>query len=227
LNSPDISVIIPVYNGVKYLAEAIESVLAQTLEPLEIIVVDDGSTDRSLEIAGQFLPRVTIVRQENKGAGAARNTGVRVATGGYFAFLDADDLWTPQKLSIQRSLLESHPETDMVFGTVKQFISPELPAEQQGTLRKEMGTMPGYSHGAMLIERTKFLHVGPFSEQLEIGEFIDWFSRARHLGLTHRILDDIVLKRRIHTQNMGIYKRGHLNNYTAILRKAIARKRNQ
>ncbi len=225
LNSPDISVIIPVYNGGKYLAEAIESVLAQTLEPLEVIVVDDGSTDQSLEIAGNFVPRVRIVSQENKGAGAARNTGIRVAKGAYLAFLDADDLWTPQKLSIQHSFLESQSKTDMVFGMVKQFISPELPAEYQGNLRKEMATMAGYSHGAMLIERAKFLRVGPFNEQLEIGEFIDWFSRARHLGLTHCILDDIVLKRRIHNQNMGIYKRGHLKDYTALLREAIARKR--
>ena len=219
--------IIPVYNGGKYLAEAIESVLAQTLEPVEIIVVDDGSTDQSLEIARNFVPRVRIVSQENKGAGAARNTGIRVAVGGYLAFLDADDLWTPEKLMIQRSFLESQPGTDMVFGTVEQFISPELPAEHVVKLRKEIETMPGYSHGAMLIERAKFLRAGPFNEQLEIGEFIDWFSRARHLGLTHCITHDIVLKRRIHNQNMGVYKRGHLKAYTAILREVIARKRNQ
>ncbi len=226
-DSPNISVIIPVYNGAKYLAEAIESVLAQVLAPAEIIVVNDGSTDRSLEIACQFLPRITIVSQENKGAGAARNTGIGVATGRYLAFLDADDLWTPEKLMIQRSFLEGQPGTDMVFGTVVQFISPELPAKHLENLRKEMETMPGYSHGAMLIEKAKFMPVGPFNEQLEIGEFIDWFGRARHLGLTHHIVNDIVLKRRIHNQNMGIYKRGHLKDYTAILRDAIARKRNQ
>ena len=225
MNTIDISVIIPVYNGGKYLAEAIESVLAQTLKPAEIIVVDDGSTDDSKEIARKYLPKVRTISQENKGAGAARNTGIQVAKGSFLAFLDADDLWTGQKSVIQYSFLEEHPETDLVFGKVEQFISPEFPAVYQGNLRKEMEIMPGYASGALLIEREKFLRVGLFNEQLEIGEFIDWFSRAKGLGLTHHAMDDIVLKRRIHGLNMGIYKRGHLKDYTALLREAIARKR--
>src|SRR5436305_1029668 len=92
-NQPMISVIIPVYNGERYLGEAIESVLAQSYHWLEIILVDDGSTDGSATVAKQFSPAVQVVRQPNLGAGAARNRGIALAQGEFLAFLDADDLW--------------------------------------------------------------------------------------------------------------------------------------
>jgi glycosyltransferase involved in cell wall biosynthesis len=222
-----ISVIIPVFNTEKYLAEAIESVLSQTVKPAEIIVVDDGSTDNSAEVARQFEPLVRLICQENKGVGAARNIGINNASGEFLAFLDADDLWAENKLEIQLSYLQNNPATDMVFGYVEQFISPELPDEHKSNLKPELEKMQGFLAGAMLIKKTTFLKVGFFNEKLELGEFIDWFSRAKDLGLSFHVLDEIVLKRRIHTSNMGIYKKQHLKDYTALLREAIARKRAQ
>jgi len=222
-----ISVIIPVFNTEKYLAEAIESVLSQTLKPTEIIVVDDGSTDKSIEVARQFEPLVRIISQVNKGAGAARNTGIQEASGDFLAFLDADDFWTENKLELQLSYLRNNPKTDMVFGYVEQFISPELPDEHKSKLNLELGKMQGFVAGAMLIKKATFLKSGLFNEKLELGEFIDWFSRAKDLGLTFHVMDEIVLKRRIHTTNMGIYKKQHLKDYTTLLREAIARKRAQ
>ncbi len=85
--------------------------------------------------------------------------------------------------------------------------------------------MPGYVAGAMLICKETFLKVGLLNEKLELGEYIDWFSRAKDMGLKFHLSDAVVLKRRIHTSNMGIYKRQHLKDYTAILREALARKR--
>ncbi len=126
---PLISVIIPVFNTEKYLAKAIESVLSQTLKPNEIIVVDDGSTDKSIEVARQFEPPVRIISQANKGVGSARNVGTQAASCDFLAFLDADDFWTENKLEIQLSYLENNPKTDMIFGYVEQFISPELSDE--------------------------------------------------------------------------------------------------
>jgi len=225
--TPKITVIIPVFNTEKYLAQAIGSVLSQTLKPTEIIVVDDGSTDKSAEVARQFEPLVRIINQENKGAGAARNAGILEASGDFLAFLDADDFWTKDKLEIQLSYLENNPKTDMVFGYVEQFISPELPDEHKSKLNLELEKMQGFLAGAMLTKKTTFLKVGPFNEKLELGEFIDWFSRAKDLGLSFQVLNEIFLKRRIHTSNMGIYKKQHLKDYTTLLREAIARKRTQ
>jgi len=222
---PTISVIIPVYNTEKYLAQAIKSVLDQTVQPDEIIVVDDGSTDKSVEVARQFLPKVKIITQQNKGAGTARNVGIKEASGAYLAFLDADDLWVENKLEQQLSYLENHPETDMVFGIVAQFVSPELSAEHQSKLKTELEKMPGYVAGAMLIKLETFMKVGLLNEKLELGEFIDWFSRAKDMRLSYHVLDEVVLKRRIHTTNMGIYKKQNLKDYTSILREALARKR--
>ncbi len=223
--TPKITVIIPVFNTEKYLAEAIGSVLSQTVKPAGIIVVDDGSTDNSTEVARQFEPLVRLICQENKGAGAARNTGIINASGEYLAFLDADDLWTENKLEIQLSYLQNNPGTDMVLGYVEQFISAGLPDDYKSNLKPELEKMQGFLAGAMLIKKATFLKVGFFSEKLELGEFIDWFSRAKDLGLTYEVLPEILLRRRIHDANMGIYKKHFKKDYTSILREAIARKR--
>lgn len=221
-----ISVIIPVYNTEKYLAEAIQSVLNQSLKPTEIIIVDDGSTDGSVSVVKTFGDKVNLLLQpKNMGCGVARNRGIAEAQGEYLAFLDADDFWPENKLEIQLAYLQSHPEADMVFGMTEQFISPELPTEHQSKLRGELKKMPGYLAGPMLIKKETFVKVGLFNEKLELGEFIDWFSRAKDMGLSFHLLDSTVLFRRIHTTNMGIYKKQHLKDYTTLLRDALARKR--
>ncbi len=221
-----ISVIIPVYNTEKYLAEAMESVLAQEINPIEIIVVDDCSTDGSLKVAEQFGENIKLLKLgENKGPGSARNAGIKIATGKFLSFLDADDIWTNEKLVGQLTFLEEHPGMDMAFGQVEQFISPELPDEHKSKLRVELTKLPGYVAGGMLIRKDTFMKVGLFDEKLELGEFIDWFSKAKDLGLKYHVTDEVVLKRRIHTSNMGVTKREHLKDYTSLLRAALARKR--
>jgi len=228
MKNKTVSVIIPVYNAGKYLGEALESILMQSVKPAEIIVVDDGSTDNSLEVAQQFGKKITILRHAvNKGCGAARNSGIKAAVGPYLAFLDADDLWVEGKLEKQMNFLQNNPDIDMVLGNVEQFISPELTAENQRRLKEELKKMPGYVTGTMLLRKQVFDQVGMFNEKLELGEFIDWFARAKDMGLKYFMFDEIMLKRRIHTTNMGITKKQHLNDYTAILRAALARKRNQ
>ena len=221
-----ISVIIPVYNARKYLGQAIESVLAQSLKPLEIIVVDDGSTDNSVAVAQEFEPDITLLKlAENNGAGAARNLGINKASGRYLAFLDADDFWVRNKLEIQLDYLKKNMAMDMVFGKVEQFISPELPDTSRQQLKANLKEMPGFSAGTILIKKEAFANVGLFNEKLELGEFIDWFSRAKDMGLRFHMLDEIVLKRRIHDSNMGVYKQQYLKDYTSILRAALERKR--
>ena len=114
MDLPLISVVIPVYNSASYLGGAIRSVLDQTYSNVEIIVVDDGSTDGSGDVTSSFGNRVRYVRQDNMGACAARNYGIRLAKGSYIAFLDADDLWLPEKLTEQSAVLEAKPK----FGAV-------------------------------------------------------------------------------------------------------------
>ncbi|MFN8443095.1 MAG: glycosyltransferase family A protein [Caldilineaceae bacterium] len=217
MKQPRISVVVPVYNGARYLGAAIESILAQGWQRLELLVVDDGSTDQSVQIAEEYSPQVQCIRQANAGPGAARNRGVEAAQGEFLAFLDADDLWPPDKLALQIDYLYKHPALDMVFGQVEQFISPELPPEQQPAMPPQP-IMTGLHVGAMLIRRQSFARVGPFATTWTIGEFIDWYGRAQRLGLQSANLPTIVMRRRLHTTNLTRRTQERRSDYLQIIK---------
>lgn len=226
MNQATISVIIPVYNGERYLAEAIDSVLAQSRLPTEIIVVDDGSTDHSVQVAQRYQPLVQCVQQTNCGPGAARNRGIRLAQGEFLAFLDADDRWLPSKLASQMAQLDAQPALDMVFGQVEQFISPELTPEQQPLLPTHP-IMTGLHVGAMLIRRPSFARVGEFATTWTIGEFIAWYGRAQTLGLQTASLPQVVMQRRLHTANLTRRTQDRRGDYLKILKAQLDEKRAQ
>jgi len=119
--APQVSVIIPTFNQSGYLVEAIKSVLSQTYTSLEVIVVDDGSTDNTAEVVGAFDSRVRYLRQSNKGTAAARNAGIAHAKGKWIAFLDHDDLWMPEKLALQIPLFEADPKLGLVYAAIRFF----------------------------------------------------------------------------------------------------------
>jgi glycosyltransferase involved in cell wall biosynthesis len=222
---PLISVMIGVYNAEPYLAEAIESVLAQDYVPLELIVVDDGSNDGSAAVAKSF-PQVNYFFQENAGNGAARNRAVEAATGDLFAFVDADDRFTPGKLTLQKTALDADPALDMVFGHVREFLSPELDEETRNSLRPPAPEpMPWTAPNLMLIRRESFLRVGPFSTTFRVGVTVDWFARASEAGLRYAVLPEVVLERRLHTQNNGLRESGARSQYLDVIRAAMERRR--
>jgi glycosyltransferase involved in cell wall biosynthesis len=223
--SRSISVVIGVYNAEPYLAEAVDSVLMQDYRPLELIVVDDGSTDGSREVAQRY-EEVRLIQQANAGNGSARNTGLQAATGEFLAFLDADDRFTPGKLSLQMRALDEDPDLDMVFGHVQEFVSPELDEETRATIRPPAATpMPWTAPNLMLIRRASFDRVGLFSTAVRVGVTVDWFARADEAGLRHRILPETVLERRLHTQNNGLRERDSRSQYLQVLKAALDRRR--
>jgi glycosyltransferase involved in cell wall biosynthesis len=220
-----VSVVIAVYNGERYLADAIRSVLAQTQRPREVIVVDDGSTDGSVAIAEGFAPDVQCYARPHAGVGAALNFGVAQATGEFLAFLDADDLWASDKLARQVSVFGSPGEPDMVFGHAQQFLSPELTPEQRARLLCPTAPMPGIVKGTLLIRRGVFARVGPFDTTHNLGDFIDWYLRAREAGLGHVLLPDVLLRRRIHHTSLGTRERDSRADYAHILKASLDRRR--
>ena len=227
-NLSRVSVIVPVRDGARHLGEALESVLAQTHPNSEIWVVDDGSRDESAAVAARFSDRgVRCVSQPPSGAAAARNRGVALATGDFLAFLDADDLWTPDKLACQCAALEADSTLDLVFGHAEQFISLELDETTRARLCCPEGSAPGFVAGAMLARRAVFTSAGPFETRWELGEFLAWFARVRELGRRERMLDRVVLRRRLHETNQGRQKRGHYPDYARILKAALDRRRRQ
>ncbi len=195
-----VSVVIPVHNGERFLAEAVRSVLAQTLADLEVIVVDDGSTDTSAGIAGSF-PSVRCIRLENKGVAAARNEGLRAARAERIAFLDQDDLWLSSKLERQVALLSRDPGSDCAICLEKFFIEPGT--ERPHWVRGEALETPvvAFEPSALLARRRAFDTVGLFDESYRLASDADWFFRARDLGIAIGVVPELLLLRRIHGDN--------------------------
>jgi glycosyltransferase involved in cell wall biosynthesis len=223
--TPLISVMIGAYNAAPYLGEAIDSVLGQDYDPIELIVVDDGSTDETADVARSFS-QAKLIQQENGGNGSARNRAVQNASGELYAFLDADDRFTPGKLSVQKAALDADPGLDMVFGHVREFFSPELDEETRASLRAPAPEpMPWTAPNLMLVRRQSFDRVGLFTTAVRVGVTVDWFARAQEAGLRHTILPMVVLERRLHTQNNGLRESASRSQYLDVIRQAMERRR--
>jgi len=213
-----LSVVIPVRNGARFLAEAVASVRAQAEVAAEIIVVDDGSTDDTPAVIAA-LPGVRVIRQAPAGAGAARNRGAEAATGEWLAFLDADDLWTPDKLAVQRRWLAAHPETDIVFGYGANFT---LAAD--GT-RREEPARPACLPGAALLRRDYFLAHAKFDPAHQPSEVIEWNLRLNAKGARLGVVPETILWRRLHEANTRRLGDGGRAADLRLVREHLARRR--
>lgn len=222
-----ISVIIPVYNGECYVAEAIDSVLNQTYKNIELIVIDDGSTDGTAAIVKNY-ENIIYFYQENRGLGAARNQGVDLAKGEYLAFLDADDYWLPEKLEQQLAQLSKATTLSLAFCYMEQFVCPKLSLVDAANIKLTHKILPGYSGCAILLSRRVFLLVGKFIETREVGEFVEWFGRAQDKKINVVMLPDILVMRRLHNNNMGRQKEKYSpQGYLSILKSTLERRRRE
>jgi glycosyltransferase involved in cell wall biosynthesis len=220
-----VSVIITVYNGARYLAAAIESVFAQTYQPVELVVVDDGSDDGSGEIARKFLPRLHYFYYPRGGIAAARNRAVELASGEFFSFLDADDLFPADRLERQMTEFAHGPTLDVVYGHVREFVSPDLDEAAARRLRRPAERIMGRLPSAMLVRREAFFCVGLFNTGLKVGIGLDWSARASEHKLNNVILPEIVLHRRLHSENNGLREVESRNHYLRVLKSALDRRR--
>ncbi len=199
--NPLLSVIIPVYNGERFLAEAVASVRAQNYAPLEIIIVDDGSTDGTPDVVAGLGNDIRYVSQPNAGPAAARNRGLELARGEIIAFQDADDVWPDGKLTQQLALLKQTPEAQVVLGYTQ-----SVGLDMDGTLTPLPGDwgnprlMPHLQ--AALFRRGVFAQVGRFDESLRCGEDLDWYLRALEQNISIVTHPDVVLLYRRHETNL-------------------------
>jgi glycosyltransferase involved in cell wall biosynthesis len=221
---PLVTCIVPVYNGETYLAAALDSIFAQDHRPLEVIVVDDGSTDRSAATARSYGDLVRVVERPNAGAPAARNTGLEEARGEYVTFLDSDDLYRPAKISTQLRFLVEHPEIDLCACTAKNFWEPGLEDEKA---RYEAAGRVLISHhfATLLATRAAFERVGPIDASRQSGDYIEWFHRARDLGLTVGVIPDVLIDRRMHGASHSRHAAGGMDDIFELARARIARRR--
>lgn len=219
----------PVFNTEKYVKEAIESVFSQTYKNIELICIDDGSTDNSLLILESFSNKIVLLSNRNNcGVSEARNKGIRVAKGKFLAFLDADDIWENNKLEVQMNQFDSDINLDVSFSYMKCFISPEL-SEEVKTLRYcPLGNNPGHIPSTAIVRKTSFEKVGYFDSRWKVGEFIDWLVKAKEIGLNIETVNDVLLLRRIHKTNIGVREReAGRSDYLKIVKEALDRKRKQ
>ena len=194
-SSPLVSVIIPTYNRARLVGEAIESVLAQTYKHLEIIVVDDGSTDGTEEALGPYRERIEYIYQQNRGASAARNTGIFRARGDYIAFLDSDDLWVPEKLELQVDYLEKHADCGLVYTDCEFLVVRDGRVVER--IEKNLTGYSGYAYLQIFMRNEVFIPtvllrrdclgaVGYFDEKLTFFEDVDlWFRLSRCFKFGH------------------------------------------
>jgi glycosyltransferase involved in cell wall biosynthesis len=220
---PLVSVVIPVFNGERFLREAVQSVLDQKYSPVEIIVVDDGSTDGTATVA-RSLETVRYLYQTNQGPAAARNRGIEQAKGSLIAFADADDLWPSGKLELQLPYLISDPEIDIVLGRIQQvLLSETVDGPTQATEFGETGF--SVNLGSAVIRTSVFERVGLFDETMRYSEDVDWFMRARESGAAIVTIDAVTLFYRQHDQNMTRGKSTSELNVLKALKKSLDRRR--
>lgn len=197
---PTISVVIPCYNAERWISATLRSVLSQNWPNLEIIVVDDGSSDRSAELVRTQFPDVKLLKQKNSGVAAARNMGIAHAKGDWIAFLDADDIWLPDKLRLQWNMLHSNPCAKMAYSSwqvwkcLDPFPDQKLLADlsDRNTVTEIYDGPSGWIYpelladchvwtSTVLIHRSLLEQIGTFDERLRIGEDYDlWLRASRH-----------------------------------------------
>ena len=195
--NPLVTSIIPAFNREKYIAEAIESVLNQTYRNIEIIVIDDGSTDNTPRILSSYNGKIKYFLQPNSGASAARNSGISKASGDFISFLDSDDLWEKNKISLQMECFENNPGIDICLCNTKIFSEKKITDFDQ----KYIIATP-YHLCSILIKKDVLKRVGYFKTNLKSGEDTDFFLRIKEMGIPLKILQDKLVYIRIHANNL-------------------------
>lgn len=229
-DAPLVSAVIPTFNYGRFVTEAVESVLAQTYGPIEVIVVDDGSTDDTRERLAPYMDRIRYIYQPNQGLSAARNTGIRAARGRWIGLLDSDDLWHPQLVETQLRYLAADPEVDLIattsLGTLRfdgwPPIDETTPCEVQVVSGTKAMVRTRFGASGVLVRRACFEAVGYFDTELRSAEdremWIRIASRFRVVKLGRRLW-----WYRVHAGSMsGVAARMELNDLKA-LRKAFVR----
>ncbi len=220
-----LSVIIPAYDAASFIRQAIESVRAQAYHPLEVIVVDDGSRDNTADIAGSFGAPVICHRQENGGPPAARNRGLAMASGEYIGFLDADDLYEPGRLELQIGKLRQNPGVDIVIGRLTREELASRPGEPMTFKPVETEDQVNLHLGTCLFRRRVFERVGLMDERLRHSDDWDWFMRARELGVAMLLHGEIVLRQRLHGNNITRDRAANLHFLSVMLKHSLDRRR--
>ena len=191
----------PVFNGARFLGECLESLLAQDYPTIEIVVVDDGSSDESADIAERFAG-VRVLRRPHEGLAATRNAGVAATTGSLIGFCDSDDAWKPEKARVEVEYLEAHPECAIVLCRQETIFEPGVDPPSWLVPDQIRGDLDGVSPTSGLFRREVLERLGGFRLDMEIGSETNLLIRARTAKLDMALIEQPLRFRRIHDDNM-------------------------
>ncbi len=219
MKNPLVSVLIAAYNSEKFIDEALQSVWNQTYGNYEVIVVNDGSTDNTLAALEQWQEKITIINKSNGGISSARNAALAVSRGSIIAFLDADDIWLPNKLEEQLRFLEHNPDITVVFSWAQNVLHPIFQGPTQTT--PSSSVIPAHIPSNCMAKREVFDQIGTFNETVALGEFTEWYGRVVNAKIGIGSVPSLLVLRRIHGENIGIKEKHRFNDYLHILKKKI------
>lgn len=222
-----VSVVIPLYNAEKYIAAALESVFKQSYTPLEVVIVDDGSKDNSVEIVNKLesdIIKLKLVQQENLGPAAARNRGVQEASGRWIAFLDADDIWQNNKIETQMASLGGNKwaycDSEFMGGTNDGRRDSELNQKHQGAVLEQLTCSNFIGTSGVIVERAVFLEVGGFDGGLRsIQDWDLWLRIASGYPVSYA--DAALVRYRVHSESTSRSARKTLPNHKRVIDKTF------
>jgi glycosyltransferase involved in cell wall biosynthesis len=221
-----VSILVPTFNSAAYLAETLESALTQDFRNIELVVVDDGSEDRSVAVAESFGDRVRVLARPHQGVAATRNACIAQARGAFVMFLDADDLMPRESLARRMQEFAADPTLDIVTGMMECFHSPDLGEAVRQRYRLPDGPQQGHMPGTAVIRTSAFDRYGAIDETVPVMCELEWMVRAQDMGARIRLIDEIVLRRRIHGGNMSLTRKAQIAaDQLMIVRASLARRR--
>jgi glycosyltransferase involved in cell wall biosynthesis len=221
-NTPLVSIIMPVYNGEKYVSRALDSLFKDEYQPFEVVAVDDGSSDNTSQIVEKY-ENVLYIYQDHEGVASARNRGVKVSSGDIIAFLDCDDIWQPDRLTVTVRFFQDHPEIGYALGKEMMFVEPgcDVPSWVRPEWLKE--AQDASNTGVLVVRRSTFDRVGMFNMDIG-GEDTEWLVRASEAGVPMARMSEVVLNRRIHGESLSVKMlRMRKNNLMKIAKESIRR----
>ena len=234
---PTVSVIVPVYNGERYIQTALESILRQTYKDFEVVVVDDGSTDDSSLILKQMREPLVYVFQQNSGVAAARNRGFQYSSGKYIAFLDQDDVWYPNKLEVQVAILDADPTIGIIYGNLDLIdalgnIIEHYPIENPEEVHRETEFLDVFSEfprphpfpSSVVMRREIFDRSGMFDPEFRRNCHEDtelWFRLTKNRLGRFYFYPELVGQRRYHTLQGGQNQDAWNENWVLCLKKLL------
>jgi glycosyltransferase involved in cell wall biosynthesis len=221
-NEPLVSVVIPVHNGERYLADAIQSVLSQSYRPLEIIVVDDGSLDTTAEVVGEY-PEVGYVYQDHQGVSVARNRGLDEAKGELITFLDHDDILLPDSIRRRVEYMKNHSGVWCLISKHRSYLEQDV--NQAPWIPEVEFTEGSYGFGYLMARRSVLAALGGFDPEYRTGELMDLFFRAEVTNYTIGKFPEITVLRRVHGKNLSRNVKAMRVNLLQSARATIQRKR--